>query len=138
MEEFLARFGDVIRLRRVEEVSEDGAAQLQEASVRLTELGQEMVNATPERADEILGEMTQLKALQMEVRDLPSVHRLIPVGDDRTFGEDWAAETDEERCQIIGQAIGRIVVTRGGRGCSYGRREARRLDIEWLPAGDLP
>lgn len=138
VEDFLARYGDVIRLSMVEEVSEGGAVQLQEASVRLAELGQEMVNATPERAGEIVEEMTRLKALQMEARDLPSVHEFRPVGDDRTFGEDWAAaETDEERRQIIGQAVDRIVVTRGARGARTDAAKRARLAIEWLPAGDV-
>jgi len=135
---FLAERGDVLHLSYVEEVVEGGSVQMQEASVRLAELGREIVNATPERAVAIVGEMTRLKELQEEAKGQPAQVRHVPVGETRTFAEDWAAATDdEERRTVLGHALDRIVVARGGRGAWTDAAKLARCSFEWMPAGQV-
>lgn len=135
--EFLAQRGDVIRLQMVQQVVEGGSVQLQEASVRLAELGREIVNATPDRAAEIVGEMSRLKEVQEEAKAQPATVEWRPVGEDRTFREDWeSATTDEERRAIIGGALDRVIVTRGARGARSDAAKLARCEFVWMPAGD--
>lgn len=137
--EFLTQRGDVLHLNMVEEVVEGGSVQLQEASVRLAELGREVVNATPERAIEIVAEMTRLKEVQEEARHQPPQVQYVPVGGEtRTFAEDWeAAQTDEERRLILGHALDRVLVRRGRQGDKGDTLRLARLAFEWLPAGQV-
>jgi DNA invertase Pin-like site-specific DNA recombinase len=137
--EFLRERGDVLHLNVVEEVVEGGSLLLQEASIRLGELGREIVNATPERAAEIVAEMGRLKELQEEGKRHPSQVRFVPVGGEtRTFREDWeSAEDDEQRRTIIGHALERIVVRRGGRGAWTDEAKLGRMTFEWRDAGQV-
>jgi site-specific DNA recombinase len=136
---FLAERGDLTHFNVLEEVVEGGSVALQEASVRLGELGREMVNASPERAAEILTEMTRLKEIQEEAKHEPAQIRYVPVGGEaRTFAEDWAAaEDDEQRRMILGHAIDRIVVRRGGSGAWTDAAKLGRMTFEWMPAGQV-
>jgi DNA invertase Pin-like site-specific DNA recombinase len=136
---FLAERGDVMHLNVVEQVVEGGSVALQEATVRLAELGREMVAATPERAGEIVGEMTRLKEIQEQAKHEPAQVVYVPVGGEvRTFREDWeAATTDEERRTIIGHAIDRIVVRRGKQGGWTDAAKLARCEFEWMPAGQV-
>jgi site-specific DNA recombinase len=136
---FLDHLGEVMHLNVVEEVVEGGSVQLQEASIRLAELGREVVGATPERAVQIVAEMTRLKEIQEEARHQPQQIRYVPVGGEtRTYREDWeAAETDEERRAILGHALDRIVVSRGGKGAWTDAAKLARMTFEWMPAGQL-
>lgn len=135
---FLDRVGDLYHLNLVEEIVEGGSVQFEEASVRLAELGREMVTATPERAAAIVGEMTRLKEIQEEARHLPSEVRYVPAGGEtHTFREDWdAASTDEERRAIVGHAIDRVIVRRGKQGGWTDAAKLARCEFEWMPAGD--
>ncbi|MFT4224989.1 recombinase family protein [Micropruina sp.] len=136
--EFLARLGDVPHLQMLEEVVEGGSVQLQEASVRLTELGREVVNASPDRAAEIIAEMTRLKAVQEEARHQPATRQWVPVGADRTYAEDWAAaETDEDRRLVLGDALNRVLVRRGPIGQKGPAARLARMTFEWLPHGQI-
>jgi site-specific DNA recombinase len=133
VQRFLDYCGDVPRLRMIEEVVEGGSVQHQEASVRLAELGREVVAATPERAGEIVAEMTRLKELQEEARGLPAQVRLVSVGGEpRSFADDWAdAADDEERRTLIGQALDRVVVARGKQGAWTDAAKLARCHFEW-------
>jgi DNA invertase Pin-like site-specific DNA recombinase len=137
--EFLRERGDVLHLNMVEEVVEGGSVQLQEATIRLAELGREVVSATPERAAEIVSEIARLKDLQEEAKGQPAQVRHVPVGGEtRTFREDWeAAETDEQRRTIIGHALDRVVVRRGPHGGWADSVKLARCDFQWLPAGQV-
>lgn len=131
----MERVGDTLRLRMVEEVVEGGSVQLREASVRLAELSDEVVNATPERAEVIWAEQRRLKAIQEDAKRQPNEVRYVPAGGpDRTYADDYADATDDtERRAILGQAVDRILVHRNAPG--HGKRpEARlaRLEFEWL------
>lgn len=136
---FLAERGDVMHLNMVEEVVEGGSVQLQEATVRLAELGREVVNAAPERAVEVFAEMTRLKGMQEEAKHLPSQVRYVPVGGEtQTFAEDWEeAQTDEERRTVLGHALDRIVVRRGKQGGWTDAAKSARMTFEWMPAGQV-
>lgn len=137
--EFLRERGDVIHLNVVEEVVEGGSVALQEASIRLADLGREMVNATPERAVEIVGEMTRLKEIQEQAKHEPMQVRYVPVGGEpRTFREDWeAAEDDEQRRTILDHALDRIVVHRGKQGGWTDAAKLARCEFQWMPVGQV-
>lgn len=139
VEHFLAERGDLMHLNVVEEVIEGGSVQLQEATVRLAELGREVATAPMERKREIFAEMERLGEMQEEARSQPAQVRYVPVGGEtRTFHEDWeAAETDEERRTIIGHAVDRIVVRRGRQGGWTDAAKLGRCTFEWLPAGQV-
>jgi site-specific DNA recombinase len=136
--EFLEQRGDVLNLSMVEEVVEGGSVQMQEASIRLSELGREMVAATPERAQAIIAELTRLKDVQEEAKRQPAEVRYVPSGETRSFRQDWeAATTDEERRSILGQALDRVVVSRGARGAKSDASRRARCRFEWMPAGQV-
>jgi site-specific DNA recombinase len=136
--EFLAKRGDLFNLTTIEEVVEGGSVQMQEASIRLSELGREMVTATPDRAQAIIAELTRLKEIQEEARQQPAQVRYVPSGETRSFREDWEdATTDEERRSIIGLALDRVVVRRGARGAKSEESRRARLAFEWVPAGQV-
>ncbi len=136
---FLDQRGDITRMNAVEEVVEGGSVQMQEASIRLAELGREMVTASPDRAMQIVGEMTRLKEVQEEARQQPAQVRFVPVGGDpRTYAEDWEdATTDEQRRGIIGQALDHIVVRRGKQGGWTDAAKLARCEFVWMPAGNI-
>lgn len=137
--QFLAELGDVPHFTVVEEVVEGGSVQLQEASVRLAELGREVVNATPERAAAIVAEIGRLKEVQEEARHQPAQTRLVPLGEVRTFAEDWeSAEGDEQRRQVLGHALDRVMVRRGKWGDRTDAGRLARLSFEWgMSPGDV-
>jgi site-specific DNA recombinase len=138
LEAFLNRMGDQLRLTAVEEVVEGGAVQDREASIRLRELGAELVNAGDDREAEIYAEMARVKAIQREARAQPAEVRLVPVADVRTFRADWeAAESDEQRRAIVGQALDRVLIRRGGRGAKSEAARLARMTFEWMPAGQI-
>lgn len=136
---FLEERGEVIHLNVVEEIVEGGSVALQEASVRLAELGREMVNASPERSVAIVGEMTRLKEIQEDAKHEPAQVRFVPVGGEpHTFAEDWAeATTDEERRTILGHTLDRIIVRRGGQGAWTDSAKLARCEFQWMPAGQV-
>jgi site-specific DNA recombinase len=138
LDAFLDRMGDQLRMTAVEELVEGGTVQLREASVRLAELGTEVVNASTDRAAEIVAEITRLKEVQEEAKGQPAEVRFVPVADVRTFREDWeAAESDEQRRAIVGQAVDRVLIRRGGRGAKSEAARLARLTFEWMPAGQM-
>jgi site-specific DNA recombinase len=136
---FLERMGDQIRLRAVQEVVEGGAVQHQEASLRLAQLVAEIVNASPDRAAEIVAEIPRLKAIQEEAKDQPAEVRYVPAdGPERTYADDWADATDDEqRRAMIGQALDRVLIRRGRKGQWTEAARLARMTFEWMPAGDL-
>jgi len=139
IDRFLAERGELFHLAYVEEVVEGGSVEHQEATVRLAELGREVVGATPERMVEIVAEMTRLKEMQEEAKSRPAeVSFRARGGVTRTFADDWAAaEDDEERRSIIGDALERVVVRRGGQGAWTDKAKLARCTFEWRPAGQV-
>lgn len=139
LEEFLTQRGDVTHLSFVEEVVEGGSVQHREATVRIAELGREIVNAAPERTVEIMVELARLKEMQEEAKDAPAETIFRPVGgESRSYAEDWAAATDDEqRRTILGHALDRIVVRRGRPGAWTPAAKLARLTFEWKDAGQV-
>ncbi len=137
VQRFLTERGHLFRLTMVEEVHEGGSLQAREATVRLAELGREIVQATPERAAQIVTEMARLKELQAAPAE-PDEVVLRAVASDRTYSEEWAeAETDEERRAIIGDALERVVVRRGKQGAWTDAAKLARCTFEWVAAGQV-
>lgn len=139
VERFLAERGETFHLGVVEEVVEGGSVAYQEATVRLAELGRELAGAEGERFTELLTELTRLKELQAEAKHRPAqVVMKERGGTTRTFTEDWADATDDEtRRDIIGDALDRVVVRRGGRGAWTDAAKLARCTFEWHPAGQV-
>jgi DNA invertase Pin-like site-specific DNA recombinase len=135
--EFLRERGELFRVQMVEEVHEGGSLQAREATIRLAELGREIVQASPERAAQIVAEMGRLKELQAAPA-APEEVVLRAVASDRTYAEEWAeAETDEERRAIIGDALDRVVVHRGKQGAWTDAAKLARCEFRWVPAGQV-
>lgn len=138
VDEFLRTMGGVFRLSRVEEVVETDAPLLREIAVRLSELGVELGNAKGDRVGEILDQMRRLKEAQAEAEATPTEVRLVEVEDTVTYGEAWAAaSTDEERRDVLGDALDRVWVIRGGAGKKSNAAKLARLVFEWRPAGQV-
>ena len=137
--EFLGRFGDVLRMTRIEDVQEGGSVEFQEASIRLAELGREMVTAQGDRIPQIIEEMGRLKELQASAKARPA--RVVEswVADPvQTFQEDWEAATDdEERRAVLGDALERILVRRGKPGQTTDAQRLARMEFQWRPAGQI-
>lgn len=95
-------------------------------------------NATPDRAAGIVLEMSRLKEVLEQAKWQPATAKWHPVGEDRTFREDWeAATTDEERRPIIGGALDRVIVTRGARGARSDAAKLARCELVWMPASQV-
>jgi DNA invertase Pin-like site-specific DNA recombinase len=139
IEEFLRQRGAVMHLSFIEEVVEGGSVLLREATVRIAELGREIVNAEGDRVAEVMAEIVRLKEMQEEAKDQPAeiIHR--PVGGTtRTYAEDWAAFTgDEERRAILGHAIEQVWVIRGKQGAWARADKLARMVFEWKDAGQV-
>lgn len=136
---FLAERGDQFRLTMVEEVYNEQSIQAREATIRLADLWREVVSDTtpPERVAEIMAEVPRLKELQATPAE-PSEVTLRAVSSDQTYAEEWeAAETDEQRRAIIGDALDRIVVRRGAQGAWTDKAKMDRCTFEWRPAGQV-
>ncbi|WP_418062422.1 recombinase family protein [Pimelobacter simplex] len=136
--EFLRVMGDHFRLSRVDEVLEGDAALLREINVRLAELGVELVAAQGERATELLAELARLKDMQADAENVPTVVRTVEHESTVTYAEAWAAaETDEDRRDVLGDALDKIWVIRGGAGKKSDAAKLARLVFEWRPAGQV-
>ena len=140
VEEFLRTRGDAFRLSVVEEVHEGGQAMLPEIGHRLTELGAELMNAKGERVVEILDQMGRLKDMQAEAEAQPTEVRLVEREGTETYAEAWAAATtDERRRDVLGDALDRVWVLRGGAGKRSDAAKLARLVFEWrVPAVETP
>jgi site-specific DNA recombinase len=139
VEEFLARRGDVLHLSFMEEVVEGGSVLLRESTVRIAELGREIVNAEGERVAKIMEEITRLKEMQEEAKGQPAEIIYRPVGGTtQTYAEDWAAATDDEkRRTILGHALDRVWVVRGKMGGHSRDGKFARMVFDWKPAGQV-
>jgi site-specific DNA recombinase len=138
VEEFLRTRGDAFRLSVVEEVHEGGAVLLPEIGNRLSELGIEMMNAKGERVAEILDQMARLKEMQAEAEAQPAEVRLVERESTETYAEAWhSATSDEERRDVIGDALERVWVIRGGAGRKSDAAKLTRLVFEWRAAGQV-
>lgn len=140
IEEFLRTHGDLLRLSAVEEVHEGGAAELPEIELALTRL-RELQRAADDagddaRYDELEEQVTALRRLRREARQQPAEVRVIEREGTQTYAEAWhATETDEERRDVIGDALERVWAIKGGAGKRSDAAKLARLVFEWRPAG---
>lgn len=132
VDEFLRTHGDAFRLSVVEEVHEGASALLPEIGNRLAELSAELVNAKGDRVAEVLEQMARLKEMQAEAEAQPAEVRLVEREGVETYAEAWAAATtDEERRDVLGDALDRVWVIRGGSGLKSDAAKLARLVFEW-------
>lgn len=132
IDEFLATAGPHTALTVMQEVLEGGAYELHEASIRLGELGAEMVNAGPDRALEIITEMQRLKDVQAEAKNRPAVVRDVQVGTPQPFASAWAdAEDDADRARLLRMALRRVLVAPGRAGVRGDAAKRARMTFDW-------
>lgn len=131
--EFLRVNGDHVRWSTVVEVHEGGAAMLPEIEHRLAELGAELqATDDDDEADALTEQIAALRRLRREARAEAPVVEHRPTRDTQLFGQDWAdATTDEERRDILGDAIERVWVSRGSRGRRTDAQALARLRFDW-------
>ena len=139
IDEFLRQKGERVRWSVVEEVHEGGAALLPEIENRLTELGTQL-QATD--SDDEAAQLTeQIGSLRKMRRDARATRPNVVLRERRPagwFGVDWpAAETDEERRDVLGDAIERVWVVRGSLGRRTDAQTLARLVFEWKQPEDL-
>lgn len=137
--EFLRQKGERVRWSTVEEVTDGGEAIRAEVALRLDELNADLkATNDPERIKEIVDEIVRLKEIDAEAELMPSTVEHVPTRDARFFGEDWAdATTDEERRDILGDALNSITVRRGRPGRRTDAQILERLDFDWKAPEDL-
>lgn len=131
IDHFLATVGDTVRWSVVEEIYDGASALLPEINQRLSELAVEFVNATGDRITEITQQMADLKVMQANAQAQPSEVRL-DIRDANLFKVDWdAAEDDESRRDVLGDACQRIWVAKGPRGHWTDESKLARLEFDW-------
>ena len=138
VEAFLTERGDQVRWTRLEEVHEGGAALLPEIAQRLSELGEELVNATADRVPALLAEMASLKERQEEAKGQPGTVSVVERGGIPAayFHEAWEqCEDDEQRRMVLGDALERVLITRGRRGEWTPEQRRARMTYEWRDLG---
>lgn len=137
--EFLRQKGERVRWSVMEEVQEGGAALLPEIEHRLDELDR-LIRETRDRAarQDLQDEQARLLDLRDEKEAEAPVVRHVPTRGTQTYGEDWAdAATDEERRDILGDALNRITVRRGQPGRQSDAKRLARLSFDWKLPDDL-
>ncbi|MCB0908236.1 MAG: recombinase family protein [Nocardioidaceae bacterium] len=137
--EFLRMKGERVRWSTIVEVHEGGAAVLPEIEHRLAELGS-LLQATDDddEAESLSEQMAALRRLRREARAEAPVVEYRPTRETQMFGDDWAeATTDEERREILGDAIERIWVSRGRPGRRTDAQALARLRFDWRHPNDL-
>jgi DNA invertase Pin-like site-specific DNA recombinase len=136
--EFLRQKGERVRWTVVEEVPDGGAALLPEIELRIQELqDQQRATEDDDEYDRLADQIKGLRARRREVRDLPTTTELVyePAN---LFALDWdAAETDEEKRDVLGDALHRITVRRGRPGRRTDAQVLARLTFNWKQPEDL-
>lgn len=139
IEEFLRQKGERVRWSVVEEVLEGGAALIPEIEQRLDELDA-LLRQTRDRKERaaLQDQQARLLDLRDEKEAEAPVVRLVPTRGTQMFGEDWEqAETDEERRDILGDALRSITVRRGRPGRRTDAQILARLTFDWKVPEDL-
>jgi DNA invertase Pin-like site-specific DNA recombinase len=136
--EFLRQKGERVRWTVVEEVADGGAALLPEIELRIQEL-QEQQRAAQDRDERkrLSDEIDRLYDRRDEVREQPTTTELVyePAN---LFAVDWeAAETDEEKRDVLGDALHSITVRRGRPGRRTDAQLLDRLTFKWKQPEDL-
>lgn len=138
VEEFLRQKGERVRWTVVTDVYEGGAASIPEITARLDQLDRD-IRETRDREQRRLLQDEQARLLDLrdeKEAEAPRVEQVFEPAN--LFGEDWAAaETDEERRAILGDAIERIVVSRGKPGRRTDAQLLARLAFDWKLPEDL-
>jgi site-specific DNA recombinase len=137
--EFLRQKGERVRWSTVVEVREGGAAMLPEIEHRLSELGAaHQATDDDDEAEALNEQMAALRRLRREARAEAPVVEYRPTRETQMFGDDWAeATTDEERRDILGDAMSRIWVQRGRPGRRTDAQLLARLRFDWKVPEDL-
>lgn len=136
--EFLRQKGERVRWTVVEEVPDGGAALLPEIELRIQEL-QDQQNATDDDDDydRLASDIKGLRARRREVREQPTTTQIVSEPAN-LFGEDWeAAETDEEKRDVLGDALHSITVRRAPAGRRTTAQLLARLSFDWKVPEDL-
>lgn len=134
----LEQRGQMFRLQQVEESRSEVSIAAREATIRLAELGQELVSATPERVAQIVGELATLKEIQATAEVTSDEVELVTVQSDQTVAEDYAAAADDvERHAVLADVVDRIVVRRAGMGAWTDAAKLARCEFQWRPAGQV-
>lgn len=136
--EFLRQKGDRVRWTVVHEAVEGGAVELAELERTIRDL-QATQNATDDDAeyDRLAEQIKALRELRRQARDMPT--RVEPVYTPANyFVEDWAAATtDEDKRDVVGDALHRITITRGKPGRRTEAQLLARMSFEWKVPEDL-
>ncbi|GAB3875387.1 recombinase family protein [Terrabacter terrigena] len=139
VQEFLRQKGERVRWSVVEEVLEGGAALIPEIEHRLDELDT-LLRQTRDREERarLQDEQARLLDLRDEKEAEAPVIRHVATRGTQMFGEDWEqAETDEERRDILGDALHSITVRRGRPGRRTDAQILARLTFDWKVPEDL-
>lgn len=149
--EFLRQKGERVRWSVVEQVEEGGAAVLPEIEHRLAELSDAHVRTDDdEEAARLTGQIDALRTMRRKERAAAPlvVERYVrhthrgtveeSAEDTGLFGEDWAAaETVEERRDVLDDALARITVRKGGTGRRTEAQLLARLAFDWKVPEDV-
>lgn len=133
IEEFLAAKGDRLRWRRVEVITEGGAAALPEIDRRLDELaGLIRVSKGAERTA-LLGQQAALLDRRDEAEGEPATVEYVYDGGDQSFGQDWAEAADVvAQRAILDDGLSAVLVRRGGTGRRTREQMLDRLTFQWI------
>lgn len=136
IEEFLRTHGEHFRLSVVEEVHDGASALLPEIELAMERIREQQKDAEnagdDERYDELEQEYAALRQVKREAQAKPAEVRLVERTGTETYGAAWAAaETDEEKRDVIGDALERVWVIRGGAGKKSDAAKLARLVFEW-------
>lgn len=137
--EFLRQKGDHTRWSLMKEVREGGAVMLPEIEERLAELAQQLRTTDDDgEADDLMRQMSALRALRRQKRTEAATVRLVPVRSEQDFAEDWAeALSVEERRAILDDALVSVTVRRGRPGRRTAESLLARLEFAWKDPKNL-
>jgi hypothetical protein len=112
---------------------------LPEIENRLSELGAALqATDDDDEADSLTEQIAALRRLRRDARAEAPVVEHRPTRETQMFEQDWAeAETDEERRDVLGDAMERIWVSRGRPGRRTEAQVLARLRFDWRHPDDL-
>lgn len=139
VEEFLSAKGEHLRWRRVEIITEGGAAALPEIDRRLDELAGLIRSAKGAERAALLGQQAALLDRRDEAEGEASTVEFVYEGGDQSFAEDWAEAADVvAQRAILDDALEAVLVRRGARGGRSRTARMERLEFRWIgPVGPV-
>jgi DNA invertase Pin-like site-specific DNA recombinase len=138
--EFLREKGDRLRWRRVEVITEGGAAALPEIDRRLDELAGLIRAAKGAERAALLGQQAALLDRRDEAEDEAPTVEYVSEGGDQSFAEDWAEAADVvAQRAVLDDGLAGVLVRRGGVGRRTREQMLERLTFQWIgPTGPEP